>query len=342
MNRREWLLRTFSGEDTGRVPVGFWFHFLKGSEMSSALKDPSLIEKNLDGHRRYNKAFHPDFVKAMSDGLFYRPMETFPEMHCAHDLALVRPLKRDHPYFNMCVELARGVREIFGDDVLIYYNVPAPFHHVLKKYAGTSVMNEFPPCITEDPDAFRTANDALVEDMITLSERVMTEGTMDGIYLSLHNDNVFTPEQYAEHIRDGELRLLNAVNAIHPYNIAHICGFLGRVNNFDVYKDYPAAIFNWSLHTTHLSIREGRRFFDACRCVIGGFDQIPGSLLHKGSREDIRSFVFELLDRNGSAGFVLGADCTIPQDTPVEHLIWAREACEEWPEKRHRTAFDFR
>ena len=59
------------------------------------------------------------------------------------------------------------------------------------------------------------------------------------------------------------------------------------------------------------------------------------------TREEIRRFVFELLDQNGSAGFVLGADCTIPSDTPVEHLIWAREACAEWSEKRHRTAFNF-
>lgn len=342
MDKREWLLKVFSGEDTGRVPVGFWFHFLKGSEMSGALQDPSLIEKNLDGHRRYNEAFHPDFVKAMSDGLFYRPLETFPDMHCAHDLASVRPLKRDHPYFNACVDLAQQIRRIFGDDILIYYNVPAPFHHVIKKYNGTTVMHTLPSCITEDPEAFRIANDALVTDMITLSKRVMTEGTMDGIYLSLHNDNVFSTELYEEFIKDGELALLQAANAIHSYNIAHICGFAGRVNNFDVYKDYPAAVFNWSLHTTHLSIQEGKQFFDSCTCVIGGFDQIPGSLIHKGSREEIRRFVFDLLNVNGSAGFILGADCTIPSDTPAEHLIWAREACREWEERRPRTAFQFK
>ena len=130
--------------------------------------------------------------------------------------------------------------------------------------------------------------------------------------------------------------------AIHSYNIAHICGFAGRVNNFDVYKDYPAAVFNWSLHTTHLSIQEGKQFFDSCTCVIGGFDQIPGSLIHKGSREEIRRFVFDLLNVNGSAGFILGADCTIPSDTPAEHLIWAREACREWEERRPRTAFQFK
>lgn len=342
MNKREWLLRVFSGEDAGHVPVGFWSHFLKGSEMSGGLQDPSLIEKNLDGHRRYNETFHPDFVKAMSDGLFYRPMETFPDMHCAHDLAAVRPLKRDHPYFNACVDLAQQIRQIFGDDILIYYNVPAPFHHIIKKYTGTTVMHALPSCITDDPAAFRTANDALVADMITLSERVMTEGTMDGIYLSLHNDNVFTTEQYEEFIKDGELALLRAVNTIHPYNIAHICGFAGRVNNFDVYKDYPAAVFNWSLHTTQLSIQKGKKFFDSCTCVIGGFDQIPGSLIHKGSREEIRRFVFDLLNINGSAGFVLGADCTIPSDTPAEHLIWARDACREWEERRFRSSLCFK
>ena len=203
-------------------------------------------------------------------------------------------------------------------------------------------MKEYPRCLAEDPEAFMIANDALLSDMLNLTERVMTEGQMDGIYFGLHNDNVFTYEQYCKYIKPSEIKILELANSIHPINIAHVCGYRGRVNDFEVYKDYPATVFNWSLHTTHLSIQEGKQFFDSCTCVIGGFDQIPGSLIHKGSREEIRRFVFDLLNVNGSAGFILGADCTIPSDTPAEHLIWAREACREWEERRPRTAFQFK
>jgi hypothetical protein len=31
----------------------------------------------------------------------------------------------------------------------------------------------------------------------------------------------------------------------------------------------------------------------------------------------------------GSAGFMVGAGCTVPNDVTVQHLVWAREAVAE-------------
>ncbi len=67
------------------------------------MDDPSLIERNLAGHRKFNEEFHPDFVKLMTDGLFYRPENTYPTLCTAHDLAQVRPLGRRHPFIDTCV-----------------------------------------------------------------------------------------------------------------------------------------------------------------------------------------------------------------------------------------------
>lgn len=328
MNKKEWVTRALTGEAVDRVPAGFWFHFLNNEDIAGGMENPALIERNLAGHRRFNVTYHPDFVKLMSDGLFYRPDNTYPELKTSHDLANIMPLGRNHAFLNACVEHAKRVREIFGNDILIFYNIPSPFHHVLKQLTGTSGMTAFPKCIEEDCEAFMAATGALLDDMINLTQRVMTEGAMDGIYFGLHNDNVFTSEQYERLIKPGEIKILETANAIHPVNIAHICGYRGRVNNFEVYQDYPATAFNWSLHTTDLSIAEGKKFFHNCKCVIGGFDQTPGSLIHAGSKEEIQSFVHKLLDENGTRGFILGADCTIPSDTPIEHMIWAREACQ--------------
>jgi len=330
MEKKDWVTRALSGEKVERVPVGFWFHFLDNEVISAGMEDPALIEQNLAGHKKFREEFHPDFVKLMSDGLFYRPGYTYPELKTSHDLANVRPLGRDHEFIDACVRHAKKVREIFGDDILIFYNIPSPFHHILKQLTGTSAMKTFPRCMEEDPEAFMTACDALLDDMLNLTERVMTEGEMDGIYLGLHNDNVFTPEQYRKFIAPGELKLLETANRLHPINIVHICGYRGRVNDFEVYRDYPAAVFNWSLHTTNLTIAEGKKFFTYCKSVIGGFDQTPGSLIHAGGKEEIQAFVRKLLDENGTQGFVVGADCTIPSDTPIEHLLWVKEAREAY------------
>lgn len=334
MNRREWVTKAFSGEKVDRVPVGFWFHFLDNEIISAAMERPELIEQNLEGHRKYNEEFHPDFVKLMSDGLFYRPSYTYPALNSSADLANIQPLGRDHAWINACVDHAKKVREIFGDDVLIFYNIPSPFHHILKELTGTSGMKAYPTCLAEDPESFKIANAALLDDMLNLTERVMTEGQMDGIYLGLHNDNVFTEEQYNEYIKPSEVKILELANSIHPINIAHVCGYRGRVNNFEVYRDYPAAVFNWSLHTTDLTIAEGKKFFTHCKCVIGGYDQTPGSLIHAGSKKEIQNFCTELIRENGTEGFVVGADCTIPSDTPIEHLLWVKEACANYSERK--------
>jgi len=332
MNKREWVTRALLGKEVDRVPVGFWFHFLPDKQLTAGYDEPALIEKNLEGHRKFRDEFHPDFVKLMTDGLFYRPGSTYPPLRTARDLATVRPLGRNHPYLNACVEHAKRVREIYGDDILIFYSVNSPFLHVLKQYAGTSAMKYYPPCMREAPEAFRSATTALTEDMVNLVERVMTEAGMDGIYFALHNDNVFTQEQYFEMAAPSEREILRVANAHSPVNIVHICGYRGRENDFAVYRDYDAPAFSWSLHTTHLSVPEGRAFFTHSKSVIGGFDQLPGSLIHAGEKAEIQRFVYRLLDECGTRGFVLGADCTIPADTPIEHLIWAREACERYAE----------
>lgn len=333
MTKREWVTKAFNGEKVDKVPVGFWFHFLDNEVISDGMKDPSLIEQNLEGHRKFRDEFDPDFVKLMSDGLFYRPDYTYPELKTSSDLAKVKALPRDHEWLNACVEHAKKVREIFGGDILIFYNVPSPFHHILKQLTGTSGMKEYPKCLAEDPESFMKANDALLSDMLNLTERVLTEGLMDGIYFGLHNDNVFTDEQYNKYIAPSEIKILELANSIKPINIAHVCGYRGRINNFDVYKDYPAKVFNWSLHTTDLTIAEGKKFFTNCTCVIGGYDQSPGSLIHAGSKKDIQNFCIELIKENGQEGFVIGADCTIPSDTPIENLTWVKEARDAFSER---------
>ena len=323
-------MKALNGEKVDRVPAGFWFHFLENDAISAGMENPEFIEQNLAGHRKFNAEYDPDFVKLMSDGLFYRPSYTYPQLNTSGDLANVRPLGRNHEFLNACVDHAIKGREIFGDDILIFYNIPSPFHHLLKQLTGTSGMKTFPKCIEEAPEAFITANDALLDDMVNLTERVMTEGRMDGIFFGLHNDDVFSKEQYEKFIKPGEVKILETANAIHPVNIAHVCGYRGRVNDLEVYRDYPAAVFNWSLHTTDLTIAGGKEFFINCKSVIGGFDQAPGSLIHAGRKEDIQDFVCQLIDENGTEGFIVGADCTIPSDTPIEHLIWAKEACRNY------------
>ena len=77
------------------------------------------------------------------------------------------------------------------------------------------------------------------------------------------------------------------------------------------YEDYEAGCYNWAQHTERIPLYEGRKLFPG-KCVLGGFDNNPGTLIDTGSDAELDAYVRQLLDENGYRGFILGADCSIP------------------------------
>ena len=56
---------------------------------------------------------------------------------------------------------------------------------------------------------------------------------------------------------------------------------------------------------------EGRKLFPG-KCILGGFDNNPGTLIDTASRSELREYVGKLIAENGYKGYILGADCSIP------------------------------
>ena len=71
--KREWVLKAFRGEKVDHVPVGFWHHFTSEDEWLDGFSNPAIIEKNIQGHKRFIREVQPDFIKLMSDGYFAYP-----------------------------------------------------------------------------------------------------------------------------------------------------------------------------------------------------------------------------------------------------------------------------
>jgi uroporphyrinogen decarboxylase len=85
---------------------------------------------------------------------------------------------------------------------------------------------------------------------------------------------------------------------------------------------------NWAVNVEKVSMAEGKKLFDG-RAVIGGFANPSESLIHTGSQEEIAAFTRKIIEEAGSTGVIIGADCTIPGDTPLEHLEWVRQAANQ-------------
>ena len=325
--KRELVLKAFHNEKTDRVPVGFWFHFLEGDEFNATLTKPELLQKNLAGHRKFKEDFDPDFVKIMTDGLFFLPFD-FSAIETVEDLKKLKPLSEDNPYFAKSEELVRGVREIFGEDTLLFFNEFSPLNHLnigLSKpgsFGGIKKIKEF---LEEDAQAVAEALDVIAQGLNILTRRVVKPGLADGIYLSVNNPNRSIPAQiYSTFISPSEKKVLAVAKEQSPDNILHICGFAGNKNILSVYRDYPANVINWAVHAEGLNLKEGKAYFGN-KAVIGGFDNVKEGLLYSGTKQEIEGYVEELIGQVGKEGVIIGVDCTVPSDIAIERLQWVRD-----------------
>lgn len=325
-SKKELVLAALNGKPVDRVPVGFWCHFTEVGERQDGLINPAVVTKNIEGHKKYYEAFRPDFVKIMSDGYFGYPNERLRNLKSLAGFGSIEPLGENHPWIKKQVELVRTLKQAFGDEVLLFYNVFAPvkFFRLLQSENEHQVVADL---IAEDKTVFQNILAVIAQDLAVLSEKVITEGGADGIYFcvqSIQNPAV-NKEVYQEVIAPADLAVLNAANAASANNILHVCGFKGLRNDVTWFKDYPAKAVNWAVNVEGVSLAEGRKIFGG-KAVIGGFDNTQDGYLYKGSREEVEAFTAGILKGSGKRGVILGADCTVPNDIELERLGWVREA----------------
>lgn len=319
-NKRELVLAAFDNKKTDRVPVGFWFHFA-----ADAFYDPSeeTVKRNIAGHQKYVDEFDPDFLKLMSDGFFGYPNATVDAVGSAADLDKVKPASPKE-WIDGQVQLVKELTGRFGESRATFYNIfsPATYFSFLLEEAGKKVtLSQF---AKEDPEGLSRALYAIAEDIAALSEGVIKKGGADGIYFSVRNLDGVSKEDYLKYIAPAELKVLEAANKVSDYNILHICGYEGHRNDLSTFTEYPAKVINWAVTVEKVSLKEGKRLFGG-RAVIGGFDNTENGVLYRGSREEIEKETERLLSEIKEPGVILGADCTIPSDTPISHLEWVRE-----------------
>ena len=334
MNRKELVLKTFHNEPTDKLLVGFWHHFLE-DELVDGLHNPEYMVENLEGARKFKEEFDPDFVKVMTDGLFFMPFN-YEDMHCASDLRNLKPTADMDLYFEKSIEFAKNYREIYGSDVFMFYNVFSPtfqINHRMnqthpEKYEG----QEDAPIVTllkEDPEATQVALDMIADYTEKMIDMIVGAGIADGIYFSVSCFNRgITADIYNKYVTAGEKRIIAKANSYAKDNLLHICGWRGNRNDLSIFTDYDFSVINWAVHAEHVSVAEGKKFFHD-KCVIGGFGNNNTDMLCTGTKEEIQNTVEKIVDEAGTTGVIIGADCTIHLDTPDEHLHWVYEKAEE-------------
>ena len=334
MNRKELVLKTFHNEPTDKLLCGFWHHYLD-DELVDGLHNPEFVVKNLEGAKKFKEEFDPDFVKVMTDGLFFMPFN-YEDMHCASDLRNLKPTEDMDLFFEKSIEFAKNIRKIYGDDVLAFWNVFSPTFQInhrmnqthADKYEGQA---EAPivMLLKEDPEAVQVALDMIADYTEKMIEDVIGAGIMDGMYFSVSCFNRgITADIYNKYVKAGELRIIAKANEFAKDNILHICGWRGQRNDLSIFTEYDCNVINWAVHAENVSVAEGKKIFHN-KCVIGGFGNNNTDLICTGTKEEIQGVVEKIVEEAGTTGVIIGADCTIHLDTPDEHLHWVWDKAAE-------------
>lgn len=328
--KKELVMAAFDNKPVEHVPVSFWFHFLKDEIHSDNLKNPENIQINIEGHKKYIEEFHPDFVKIMTDGFFPYPNSALRNIKSIDGLRNLQPLPEDHPWFTEQVKYAKAVIAELGEDTCTFYNLfcAATTFKFMQDENGEELLATF---IREDGELVKAAFDVLSHDLARLAKKIIVDGGATGIYFSLQNltGEGMTKAVYDEVVAPGEKYILAEVKTVSDYNILHVCGYEGHRNDLTWYADYDVKAINWAAEVEHIPLEEGKKIFGG-RCVIGGFGNGTEDILYSGTKEDITQKAHDILDRAGTVGIVVGADCTVPRDTDRKHFSWVREAIGEY------------
>jgi uroporphyrinogen decarboxylase len=172
--------------------------------------------------------------------------------------------------------------------------------------------------LAEQPEAVVRGLEILTENVITFAHGCQRLG-VDGFYVSTQGGEAFRfggTEIFETYIRPTDLAVWDAIGGS-LFNILHVCDYHGPYADLTPFRRYPGRVVSTSLalESRTLTAREVEAQFG--RPVMGGLER--KGVLATGPAEAIRAAVTEALaDR--PEGFILAADCTVPSDTPWDHL----------------------
>lgn len=328
VDKRELLKNAFDNKEVDRVPLGFWHHYVLGEDQFKGPDYPEILEKIVKGHDEYYKKTNPDMMKLMNEGFMGYPPIMDNNLETAEDLLKIKSIGPDDPWITEQVKHVRRLVDLFSDEVMTFYNIFAPLQVIRIRLEFLDLDFERFVYLAENfPEEFHTAGMEIQKDINILVEKLLTETDLDGIYYCVQNiqSEKYPLEVYNKYVRPTEMEVLNTANKYSDYNILHICGYAHHKNDLSFYKDYEAKVYNWATFTEGVFLQEGKELFGG-KCVLGGFDNNPGTLIDKGSKEELDAFVKKLIDENGYKGFVIGADCSIPNDIDDSQVKFISDA----------------
>ena len=314
MDKRERVIAALHGQQVDHVPVCMWKHvppeYWTDDDRFAACQAQFLQDTDVD------------FMKLSGDKYFGWPSPALQGIESADSLYRVKPLGADHPFIRGQIERTRKVVKAIGSECPSLYLVFVPLSCIRLAIGYPKMMR----LIREDPKAMKHACAVVAEDLKLLVQGLIQEAGVDGIFYSVQNgeETRFTAEEYRDWVMPSDREVLDYANSLSDMNAIHFCAWEEIPNRLSVWSDYHAPVISWSRYFDIMDIAEAKAHFGCT--VWGGFDNRPGTLLYTADRKELEKETESLIAQGGKNGYILGADCSIHDELPVERIRWITEA----------------
>lgn len=226
------------------------------------------------------------------------------------DWEKIAPLDATNPVFVRELAALELIREKLGGSVPILQTIFSPLNSA-HNLAGERMFAD----LRERPDVLHRALRALTETTARFAVESLRAGA-DSIFFAtqMATRQYLTEEEFREFGEPYDLQVLDAMRAAKPdFILLHIHGM---DIYFDLLARWPVLAINWHDRRTAPSLKEARARFKGA--LVGGINE--WDTLAAKSRDEGIAEVRDAIAQTSGRGFILGAGCVIPVDTPEENI----------------------
>ena len=244
------------------------------------------------------------------------------------DWARLESTPLSDPLYQSHLEGLKRIVDAIGREVLVMTTAFNPFHEAVvilraSLQGSADEMNArevLMQHLRQEPEPVLKALQIIATDHARFFRTCITEAGANGIYFSAQGGerDLMSDDEHARWFKPADLVVLQALQPVAEFVVGHFCGRGIKLNRF---VDYPVQLANWAAHADNLTLTEGKALLGGVS-ILGGLNE-RGPLVY-GPREALKQEVEAALSEMGTRGFMLGAGCTVPGDTDIQNLVYAR------------------
>jgi len=318
MNKRERMEAVLGKRKTDYVPSSYWFHFT----------DIPGVQEKAKAHLEFHKSTDMDFMKIMYEFGYSNEFK----ITKASDWEHISTLGCNSPEYKKQIELIKRIQDGLKEDCMVFTTMFGAFK-MAQFMAGEEMLMAH---IMEAPQSVMAGIRAIAEMLADWASGFSRAG-VDGImYAAQYAEKTrFSKAFWEMTVKACDELVLERIQAEKKLILLHMCGMAqyGKEVDLSRFADYPMDIASWAVHSSHVSMKEGRRLFPCA--ILGGMDNY-GSITRQ-DKSAIENEVHQVVEEAGRTGLILGADCVILENPSIENVRTAVTAAREYAERGRKT-----